>query len=310
MAIDTAAGKPVISGRYRNLLSMAAAMTYLMIVMGAVVCVTGSGAGCPDWPACYGGIVPPMETTAVIEYLHRVVAGVTLLVMIGAAILSWQQHRSIRWLRWPLTFAVVLTLVVSGFGATAVLRGLSPPLAAIDLGLALTVLALMSTALVAALAYQADPSFPDRLSGRTAFARLAFWTLGTVFLVLVSSVLVAGKGSLTRCLGWPVLRWVAVDVPGWPQTARLVLAGVAGLSILVVVVQAWRTQRAQTAIPRIATAAGLLFLVEMAIGALMLAGKTTTLLLVAYAATAAALWAVLVILAVLAGLASAGSPEP
>jgi hypothetical protein len=53
-----------------------------------------------------------------------------------------------------------------------------------------------------------------------------------------------------------------------------------------------------------ATAAGVLFLVEMVIGALMLMWGFTASLLVMYVATAAALWALLVVLAVSSGLLS------
>lgn len=292
----------VVTRGHAVLLSIASVMTYLLIVMGGVVCVTGSGLGCPDWPMCYGHIIPPVDMGAIIESTHRFLAALTSPLIVAAAILGWRKHRSIWWLSRPPTLAVGLVLAVVVFGAFAVLTGLPPIVAAIDVGSALMVLALVLTARGVALARRDDPTLPDRVTFRGSFAALTLVALAAVFLVLVSGVLVADAGSIARCVGWPLYGAVAgaAEVGGAAGPIRRVLGVTAALLIVAVVIQAWRLHRDRAAIRRGATVLAIAFLMEVAVGVLMLAHGFTMLYGVLYVAAAAGVWALLVVLAVLA----------
>jgi cytochrome c oxidase assembly protein subunit 15 len=90
----------------------------LIVLTGAGVRLTDSGLGCPDWPKCYGGTTPPLETHAVIEYGNRLLTGFVGIAVIAAAILAFFR----RPYRWHLAlFGVFLPI---GVICQAILGGL------------------------------------------------------------------------------------------------------------------------------------------------------------------------------------------
>jgi heme a synthase len=75
--------------RYAQVTLVALAALSMIVLTGAGVRLTGSGLGCPDWPKCYGGTTPPLESHAVIEYTNRLITGIVGFAVIAAALLAW-----------------------------------------------------------------------------------------------------------------------------------------------------------------------------------------------------------------------------
>ena len=94
-----------------------------------------------------------------------------------------------------------------------------------------------------------------------------------------------------------------VELVSTDTAARLALAAVTVLLIVWLVVRTWRTRPAHPAQRRTAAVVGLAFLAEMAIGLIMQTSGSTMLLLMAYVAAGTLLYAALVVLAALIGLA-------
>lgn len=52
-----------------------AGVTYVLVVLGALVRANGAGLACPDWPLCFGELVPRFDIKIAFEWGHRALAG-------------------------------------------------------------------------------------------------------------------------------------------------------------------------------------------------------------------------------------------
>ncbi|MCP4003593.1 MAG: heme A synthase [bacterium] len=101
-------------------------VTLCLIVLGASVRARGAGLACPDWPLCFGELVPEFDVLVAFEWSHRALAGA---VSMGLMVLSWLclRNRDLRErMRWRLTFAWLLLLTQAVFGGLTVLLKLAP----------------------------------------------------------------------------------------------------------------------------------------------------------------------------------------
>jgi heme A synthase len=96
------------------------AWNIVVILWGAAVRATGSGAGCGShWPLCNGEVVPRsprLET--VIELTHRVTSGLALLLVIGLLVLAFRRrprgHAARKAAAWTLFFMLTEAAVGAG----------------------------------------------------------------------------------------------------------------------------------------------------------------------------------------------------
>ena len=100
--------------------------TVLVVLFGAWVRISGSGAGCGQhWPTCNGELVHlPTRIKTVVELTHRVTAGATLVPAIYLAVLAWKSTPPGHRLRTATLLGVALTIAEDLIGAALVLFGL------------------------------------------------------------------------------------------------------------------------------------------------------------------------------------------
>jgi heme A synthase len=285
--------------------------TYVLVVMGGIVRTSGSGLGCPDWPLCGGQVVPvnQLRGATLIEFSHRVVSAFVTVLILATAVFAWRHYRNQKWIFRPAILATALLALQIVVGGLTVLLELPPIIVAVHLGNALILFAaLITAAMFAFRPWSADTVSRDP---RDRLPRLAFAsTIGT-FIVILSGAVVLGTMAHYTCTTWPLCSDQLIPsggiLPLIAATHRYI-AGAIGLLILYTLVQTWRTRRHIPALMKASISAAILFALQTAVGALnaLLAFPLETSLL--HLASAAAVWASMVIFTILADQTSRQKP--
>ncbi|KZX22389.1 COX15/CtaA family protein [Rathayibacter tanaceti] len=199
----------------------------LIIFFGGVVRLTGSGLGCPTWPACDAGSLtstPELGIHGFIEFTNRAFTGV-LIVAVGWAItaarLQKPRDRTMTRLAWSQFWLVVANALAGG---ATVHSGLNPYIVAGHFVLAIALLTTTSLTWHRAHHSQSVVFEPDRVTRTVSIALVAL-----TLLVILVGTLVTGTGPHAGdSAEVPRMRfhWESVAVVhGVLGTAVLVLGG-------------------------------------------------------------------------------------
>ena len=179
-------------------------LSYLLIFVGGLVRVSGSGLGCPDWPKCFGRWIPPtnidqipihIDPTAFnivlawIEYGNRmlgVVVGFSIIIMTFIAVLYFRNNSKILY---SALLSLFLVGANGGLGAIVVSSVLNPFIVSLHMILALF--------LVSVLSYGTIESYkllnPIKLSNillskKISISLIALWSLIVVEILLGTGI--------------------------------------------------------------------------------------------------------------------------
>jgi heme o synthase len=311
LQITAAEAHRALPSSLRYLALAAAISIFLLIVLGGVVRITRSGGACPDWPTCFGLWTPPIGESATLDYLHRVATILVAPLVIGLAILAALRSRHISWIRLPALAALALLcgqIVLGGLVATHSI-GVTW-LSAVHLGLSLLIQALVLVTAVVAFYHPVNSRPAQKLIFRSPFARLSLFTLIALFALLVSGAIVAATRSNSICSSWPLCApgFFPADPIGWLQVIHRLLVAGTGLLMIALFLQAWRTQCTQAPVLVATTAAFVLFISQALLGIRMVQGFPAYLIGL-HEATAAGVWAALVVQVAAVGLSARSALE-
>jgi heme o synthase len=289
--------------RFTRLALLAAATTYVLVVIGAIVRGTGSGMGCPDWPTCYGAWIPPLgDNAAWIEWIHRSVAAIVGLLVVAVAVgaLLWKRHSK------ALVGASIAAVALTGFqawlGKITVETNNAGEWVFAHLAAAMLLLGLL--AFIAVGSHYRPPA-PSRGSSQRLTLLLAF-TAASVYALLLFGAQVTAIGAGFVFPDWPLFGGQVI--PEWsadPTFANMEMSHflhrfVAAVVGVIVLVAAWASLRAARrgvpggqAVLALVGGAAALYAMQIIVGAAQIWTELAPWAVALHLAIGAAIWGLL-----------------
>lgn len=237
----------------RYVFFMAAATLFLM-ALGSATRVMNAGLSCPDWPLCYGELVPTqqMNLQVFLEWFHRVVASSMGLFAIALVVLAgWFRKSLPTWLPWASLGALGLVIVQGILGGLTVTELLRFDIVTAHLATGLLFFSTLVAIGVGLLPHRGTGSI-----GKLPWVGLV--ATGLVYLQSILGALVSSQWALHQCLSTSNLCIVMNSH----------IAGVvpATLATITLVVLAWRTPALHPSLRRLAGMASSLVVLQIILG--------------------------------------------
>ena len=181
----------------RRLVWKIAIATLLLMAVGSATRVMNAGLACPDWPLCYGQLVPTqqMNLQVFLEWFHRLDAALIGLSAIALSALSWWYRKELpSWLPWASTFALFLIVFQGILGGLTVTQLLRFDIVTAHLGTALLFFSTLIIIGTSLLPYQ----------GTRSAGKLSWFGMSAAVLVYLQSILgglVGSRWALHQCFG-------------------------------------------------------------------------------------------------------------
>lgn len=281
-------------------------VAYALAMLGSWTRINGAGMTCPDWPLCHGAVVPILHGGVVLEWLHRLLAGIETFVVAGLILSGLRLRSAIPVLgRMLLALGAIFVLQVLLGGVTIFLAN-SPLSVMFHWGAAMLLLTILTCIAVVAFVY--DPSRPAPAFTWRPTAPLLLAAVAA-FATMSAGAYVSSSGAGLACPSVPGCgaAFFGQTLPQALQmTHRLLAAALAVFAVIAAVVLPRSLWRATAAV-RVAL---VLLAVQITLGVLNVIWLLPEGLREAHAANAVATFLSLVIATVFAALDAGKVTEP
>jgi cytochrome c oxidase assembly protein subunit 15 len=73
---------------------------FALIALGGSVRIMNAGLACPDWPLCFGNVIPDYHPQVYFEFIHRVVAGFVSIATVSLMVILFRSKapKNFKWL--------------------------------------------------------------------------------------------------------------------------------------------------------------------------------------------------------------------
>lgn len=260
-----------------------AIVTWGLLIFGSTVRVHGAGLSCPDWPLCFGELIPQLDFRVFLEWGHRVLAGAVSIgfLGLGGAVLA---HPGLR-PRFGLLVGAMVVVLASQIvlGGLTVLQSLAFWSVTLHLLFGNTFMALMI-----GMARRLRGAVPEAAASgvvRGAVGAVA----GLVTLQMALGGLVSSNYAGLACIDWPSCNG-GVWFPAFDGAVGLqVFHRLGGYGVFVAAVGLAVAARADEATRRPAWLLLVLVLTQITLGVINVLMRMPVELAIAHAATAHAI---------------------
>jgi heme A synthase len=230
--------------------SLAAAFAALALaVLGSWIRINNAGMTCPDWPTCHGMLVPVLHGGVVLEWTHRVVAGIEGILLAGAIVTGWRARKQIAGVRTIFVALAGIFVVQVALGAATVALSNSPWSVVLHWGVAMLLIATLTALAIVACV---RPT-PGLTAPQSRLFPLLCMTAGVAFVVMCAGAYVSSSGAGLACSTLPTCDGGSWTGAGGAENAQMTHRLLAGAFFAIATVVAYWASLGTTLRVRIAT---------------------------------------------------------